>query len=183
MVKLSPKESAFCREHDPLRKAQAAVVAFFSKETSLEERWMLKLYALRELAKWEGMIGPHRTDPPLKNNAVCEKAITVITSPDKPLYSKMAASCLLDYYEPEWKSNYPKEIIGYIAQRNDPEVAEWRKVVLSRDGYKCRKCGSVEKIEAHHLLRWIDFPHARLLPENGITLCRACHHDAHHGNA
>ena len=48
-----------------------------------------------------------------------------------------------------------------------------REVVLSRDSYKCRVCGSIEKLEAHHIV-----PSSRGGPDtenNGITLCKWCH--------
>lgn len=48
-----------------------------------------------------------------------------------------------------------------------------RNLVLERDGYKCRICGSDKGLEVHHIL-------PRKLggtdhPENLITLCRKCH--------
>jgi len=56
-------------------------------------------------------------------------------------------------------------------------LVTWSKAVKNRDSNKCAKCGSVEKLHAHHKR-----PVARggkNTLENGITLCRECHTAAH----
>jgi 5-methylcytosine-specific restriction endonuclease McrA len=65
------------------------------------------------------------------------------------------------------------------AERNTPEIREWRKVVFDRDGHRCRECGSTDDLHAHHLKGWTDFPALRLDPANGLTLCCACHGRIH----
>ena len=57
----------------------------------------------------------------------------------------------------------------------------WAKQVKKRDGYVCVKCGSTEKLEAHHIVPVSDINGKRDMysVENGITLCRACHYEAH----
>ena len=57
----------------------------------------------------------------------------------------------------------------------------WAKAVKDRDGWKCRVCGSIEKLNAHHLLSVRENPNLALDVNNGITLCRKCHRIAHHG--
>lgn len=52
----------------------------------------------------------------------------------------------------------------------------WRKAVFSRDGYKCQFTTCKHKrLEAHHIIRWVDSPHLRFEVSNGITLCRHHH--------
>jgi hypothetical protein len=56
-----------------------------------------------------------------------------------------------------------------------PEYKLWRKEVYHRDGFKCRECGSNNKIEAHHIIPLrIDFE-KRFDINNGITLCKKHH--------
>lgn len=58
--------------------------------------------------------------------------------------------------------------------RNSPEYKQWRKNVIDRDK-RCMDCGSVEKLEAHHIKSQWKFPSLRFLLCNGKTLCRSCH--------
>ena len=55
------------------------------------------------------------------------------------------------------------------------EYQEWRNKVFVRDGFKCRICNCDGYLQAHHILRWVDFPELRYQVNNGITLCRAHH--------
>ena len=59
--------------------------------------------------------------------------------------------------------------------RITPEYRAWRTAVFRRDGFRCVKCGSHDRIEADHILRWRDHPKLRYEIENGQTLC----HDHH----
>jgi len=58
---------------------------------------------------------------------------------------------------------------------SDPLYVRWRKKVYFRDNHSCQLCGSKRLLEAHHIKRWSDFPQLRFDPNNGVTLCRACH--------
>ena len=60
------------------------------------------------------------------------------------------------------------------------EYKKWRKEVYKRDGYTCQVCGNHagRNIQAHHILPFSAFPEYRQEPENGITLCVDCHHQA-----
>lgn len=55
------------------------------------------------------------------------------------------------------------------------EYIKWRNAVFYRDNYKCQKCNSVKKLEAHHLKSYSKFPELRYDVSNGITLCKECH--------
>ena len=59
---------------------------------------------------------------------------------------------------------------------NDPEYIKWRKSVFKRDGFRCQMpdCRG-KKLEAHHIIRWVDNPLLRYEVSNGITLCKHHH--------
>ena len=59
--------------------------------------------------------------------------------------------------------------------RDSNEYKQWRLSVYKRDGYCCTECGSKEKLNAHHLKSWKNFPDLRYDTSNGITLCEKCH--------
>jgi len=62
---------------------------------------------------------------------------------------------------------------------DDPEYKKWRKLIYSRDKYKCQwpGCKNNKKLNAHHIKTWADNPGLRFHPMNGITLCKE-HHKA-----
>ena len=57
------------------------------------------------------------------------------------------------------------------------DINEWRDYVLRRDGHKCRKCDSSEKLEVHHVFQRSLYPDVTLETDNGMTLCHICHHN------
>lgn len=64
--------------------------------------------------------------------------------------------------------------------RNGSEAALWRKVVFLRDDFTCQKClkrGGV--LHAHHIKPFSEFVILRFDPNNGVTLCKSCHHNEH----
>ena len=66
--------------------------------------------------------------------------------------------------------------------RQSPELKDWRKAVMSRDGYVCKECGSKEGLCAHHIKHWAKFPHERFSVSNGVSLCANCHAKQHPEN-
>ncbi len=56
-----------------------------------------------------------------------------------------------------------------------PELYQWRKRVLARDGFACQDCGARTNLEAHHIHPWSTHPDLRTELDNGQTLCRSCH--------
>lgn len=77
----------------------------------------------------------------------------------------------------DWREN--NGIGGNAKKRLNYSYRQWRKRVLERDGYKCTKCGSTEKLHAHHIKSFADYPEEREVLENGITLCEKCHRKVH----
>ena len=62
-------------------------------------------------------------------------------------------------------------------KNKDSAYSAWRKTVWLRDNFAC-KIGNpdcVGRIEAHHILRWAEYPELRYEVNNGITLCHFHH--------
>lgn len=66
-----------------------------------------------------------------------------------------------------------------VKRKYDLEYIIWRKKVLDRCGGKCVKCGSYEKIQAHHINSWRNFPELRFSVDNGEAVCLKCHIEIH----
>jgi 5-methylcytosine-specific restriction endonuclease McrA len=58
----------------------------------------------------------------------------------------------------------------------------WRRSILQRDKYACKKCksGVLKELQIHHILPWAKYPDLRLEVSNGITFCKTCHKNFHH---
>lgn len=57
----------------------------------------------------------------------------------------------------------------------DKEYRDFRKAVRKRDKFKCKMCGSTEKLQVHHIIPWSKSYELRYTVSNGITLCKECH--------
>lgn len=88
------------------------------------------------------------------------------------------------------KKNSGENHYRYIADMTEEERAKgrkilgygsWRKEVLDRDGYRCRKCGeeSASGLHVHHIFNFAEVPDLRVQKSNGIALCEICHIDFH----
>ena len=97
---------------------------------------------------------------------------------DYKIIRKMAAITLIKLILP---TNKAREISSdpefYPIDRSDPKVRKWKKEILSRK--KCECCGSTEHLEAHHIIKWADYPKGRADIENGQCLCHDCHTNEH----
>lgn len=69
-----------------------------------------------------------------------------------------------------WKGGQPPN------SRWTSKYRKWRSIIMERDGHKCTKCGSTERLEADHIRGWTKYPERRYWPSNGRILCRRCHH-------
>lgn len=67
--------------------------------------------------------------------------------------------------------------LEYEAYRLTPHWENLRQTVLCRDGRKCVKCGSRERLQAHHKFYRPKFEDS--IPDDLITLCRPCHEMVH----
>lgn len=59
--------------------------------------------------------------------------------------------------------------------RTSEESNAWKLAVLYRDNFECRVCKIKDKLHAHHINSWAEFPEDRFILENGLTLCKSCH--------
>lgn len=73
-----------------------------------------------------------------------------------------------------WKGGISNRDIHSL---NNPKYRDWRMNVFARDGFKCRiankDCSGT--LQAHHILRWSEYPELRYELNNGISLCVAHH--------
>jgi hypothetical protein len=60
------------------------------------------------------------------------------------------------------------------------EYREWRKEVLKRDNFTCRKCFKKNSRIAHHIKPFALFIELRFAIDNGMTLCYDCHKKIHY---
>ena len=80
------------------------------------------------------------------------------------------------------------DIIGDgVVDRNDPQVRDFIRLVLERDKV-CQCCGADKHLEVHHINSWYEYPALRVDVNNGVALCKWCHHKynsiyGHKGNA
>lgn len=69
--------------------------------------------------------------------------------------------------------NIYENVIKSDKKGADPKL---KKEALFRDKYKCRKCGGMRKLEAHHIIARIY--KGKDILENYIILCHICHDKA-----
>jgi hypothetical protein len=58
----------------------------------------------------------------------------------------------------------------------------WSILVKNRDDNMCIYCGSTNNLHAHHELPKKDYPELALVLNNGITICKEGHLQAHNGS-
>ena len=58
-------------------------------------------------------------------------------------------------------------------------LMDWSAAVRLRDNFKCVKCGLQRHVLAHHIKPKEQFPDLAFDVNNGVTLCRKCHHKIH----
>jgi 5-methylcytosine-specific restriction endonuclease McrA len=80
------------------------------------------------------------------------------------------------------KDRFKKSLQLVPDSRISIKYNNWRRAVLSRDGYKCVLCGSSEQVQAHHIIRWADSEYLRFNQTNGVALCFECHDNGHNHN-
>lgn len=104
-------------------------------------------------------------------------------------YAVLSSGSLLECCHKELTSgpnhpNYNHNVsdIQRIKDRRSDENKRWRNAVLQRDNHACQKCTSSiseTKLNAHHIMSYLDNEHLRFDVNNGITLCVECHKRFH----
>ena len=74
---------------------------------------------------------------------------------------------------PNWKGGV------YEDKTTSPAYRRFRISVLKRDNYICKRCGSKNKLNVHHIKPKKDYEHLIFDVNNGITLCEKCHKYIH----
>lgn len=79
-----------------------------------------------------------------------------------------------------WKGGKMKEYSKTMQIRHSIEFRLWREAIFARDNWTCQKCRiRGQKLHAHHIKNFAQYPELRLALDNGITLCMKCHTDFH----
>lgn len=102
----------------------------------------------------------------MKGNKPWNKGLNSITDP--------RVSGGKNHYK--WKKNRD-DLVTSDKKHLDVRYKIWMKEVKNRDNWKCRikneNCKG--RLEAHHILNWVDYTEIRYDINNGITLCHAHH--------
>lgn len=100
---------------------------------------------------------------------------------DKELSIKLshAGSVIFTLAKMEYPVRFEIPSNGDIG-RNSYQYIQWVGAVKYRDGFKCVKCGSEYKTEAHHIKPVHSHPELILDVSNGMTLCKKCHKEICH---
>lgn len=56
---------------------------------------------------------------------------------------------------------------------------DWTKLVKDRDENKCRHCNGTDRLRAHHIKDFVEYPELRYDVNNGLTLCISSHSKEH----
>lgn len=135
-------------------------------------------YNINKYCSRECYLEDHKIQNKNRQCPVCNKIFTAKSSEDK----YCSWNCYnQDRHPPKGENHWNWQ--GGISKENDhrdsSKYKNWRLSIFKRDNYTCQKCGSKEKINAHHLYSWKEYPEKRYDLENGITLCEKCHIKVH----
>lgn len=76
---------------------------------------------------------------------------------------------------PNWNPDLTAE--DRKSTRDDADYWRWQQGVYKRDRYTCQCCGDPKpnKINAHHLYSYTEYPSLRYDLDNGVAVCEICH--------
>lgn len=116
-------------------------------------------------------------DDPLE---IIVEAIAILIGNNDVIRKYAATLILKALLRDDFKKFLFEDVGIYPVDRNDYRVLTWKKQVLSAG--KCEKCGATDHLEAHHIIKWAEYPQGRIDIENGECLCHACHTEEHEGD-
>lgn len=106
-------------------------------------------------------------------------AYAMLLDENEKAYKKKASYLILRFFvRPDFLDYILKDDAAPY-DRRDKRVSAWAKAVKSKG--RCEFCGSKEKLEAHHVFRWSEYPAGRIDLRNGLCLCAECHAKQHEG--
>lgn len=114
---------------------------------------------------------------------ICQKCDSTFDVHPHKVRDGKAKYCSLACYNAT-RGNPSRPVL--VQLRSSPEYRRWRRAVFERDNYICQECrvlsspGVQVYLHAHHIAEFSQHPDLRLVLENGITLCDACHYALHH---
>jgi len=100
-------------------------------------------------------------------------------------HQRKSCGCLVDIRRAERKGeNHPSYNPDLTDEQRkhrafDRDNYKWTQAVLKRDEC-CQRCGTTDRLEAHHIYPYAWHPNLRKEPTNGIALCNDCHRAYHH---
>lgn len=152
------------------------------QQAFVDELKIRQVYALRLICRHIGML-PLTPDVEKQNRAMMPEKLLVwalwaLVAP-VPKWHRLTAMLILDLVSCDWRDVAGVEIMGALVERTDPLVRKWRATVLANDNGTCRRCGSMDSLHAHHIVRWSDDPSLRIDASNGMALCEECHIKEH----
>lgn len=115
-----------------------------------------------------------------KKCIVCDNKYWTIPSHDSrrkfcsyKCYNEYTSEYRTGENSPSWRGGKTKRNV----LRTTRKYKYWRRYVFVRDGFTCKMCNKTGgELEAHHILPRRFFPELWDKTENGITLCKKCHH-------
>lgn len=107
-----------------------------------------------------------------------EKHLAAVNTPE---YSAKMTTSLIGIQAGDKHWNWQGGISAWNwSVRNSLENSIWRRNVLRRDNYTCRKCDQTRCcLEVHHQYNFSDHEDLRFVIANGIAFCEDCHGEFH----
>lgn len=159
-----------------IEKRQSKMDYSFTQTPEYKEK-MRKIALEKNYGKW--MIGKKLSDVEIENRSRVHKkaqAWRIGLKRDLETVKKMSAS-MVGKFSKEKHWNWRGGISNINNNpRRTAEYAEWRLLILKRDGFICQICFTKgRKLEVDHIKPWALYPELRFDLLNGRTLCADCH--------
>jgi len=114
----------------------------------------------------------------MNHNKLAIDVVSTLISEETTINQKIAATILMKIlFTKEERKKILEDPDLYPFSRNDSRVREWTKKIIAKGS--CEKCGSTNNLEAHHIIKWADYPKGRIDVNNGMCLCHDCHAEEH----
>ena len=114
----------------------------------------------------------------MNHSELAIEIVATLISENTTINQKIAATILMKIlFTKEERKQILEDPDLYPFNRNDSRVREWTKKIITKG--KCEKCGATKNLEAHHIIRWADYPKGRIDINNGMSLCHKCHTEEH----